>query len=602
MPDQVSREEVLAELGRIEASRDFQDSARLTALLRFLVEETLLGHGGQLKEVVIGNALYGREPAYDPRIDSTVRVEMRRLRRKLIDYFAGDGQADPVEIAVPTGQYATVFTRRTPPATLEAAAEVPGATPMFEAGHGATAAVLPFLALSRDPAEQDLADRLTDEIAFILSQTEGLRMAPREAVLRYRESANSGRAAAAELGVDAVLHGSLRRHGDILRVIAELSDVQGFVLWSDRFDTPDADQLQVLERIARTLTSRLGIDTSQVRAQALRPRPGAVPVMAAISHGRRLMDSQRPAALRRAMTLFERVARTAPDFARGHTGIADCACDLYRLGLLDRATAARMAREAVRHALRIDPASAEAHAALGTIAAWMDFDRAGAEAWFARSEQLGETARAARIRGVALLLLQREPEGAARQLRIARTLEPISAHQDIAEAISFFQGRQFTALAERFGRAPRIRAAAEARYYGALALLETGAPEAAREVVAEIADELADLPDLALGAAEIAARLGDPAPAAGPSATPERPASPFARATLAMALDRKAEAIDALAACVAREDLSRAWLRTDRRFDPLRGMPAFEALVAVVRDAAGRHDAAAAPGPAGQAR
>ncbi len=581
MPDPVSREEVLAELGRIEASRDFQDSARLVALLRFLVEETLLGNGAQLKEVVIGNALYEREPAYDPRIDSTVRVEMRRLRRKLIDYFAGDGREDPVAITIPTGQYAAIFTpRAAPPAAI--AAEEPASAPLFEAGQGATAAVLPFLALSRDPAEQDLADRLTDEITFILSQWEGLRMAPRGAVLRYRESASTGRPAAAELGVDAVLHGSLRRHGDILRVIAELSDGQGYVLWSDRFDTPDADQLQVLERIARTLTSRLGIDSSQVRAQTMRPRPGAVQVMAAISHGRRLLDSQRPDALHRAMALFERLARSASDFARGHTGIADCACDLYRLGLLDRATAARMAREAAQNALRIDPASAEAHAALGTIAAWIDFDRTGAEAWFARAAQLGETARAARIRGVALLLLQREPEGAARQLRIARTLEPISAHQDIAEAISFFQGRQFTALAERFGRAPRVQAAAEARYYGALALLETGAPQAAREVVAEIADELADLPDLALGAAEIAARLGDGAAGA---ATAERPASHFARATLAMALGRHAEAIDALMACVAREDLARAWLRTDRRFDPLRGMPAFEALVTAVRDA-----------------
>ncbi|WP_439598333.1 hypothetical protein [Falsiroseomonas sp.] len=587
MPEQVSREDVLAELGRIEASRDFQDSGRLTALLRFLVEETLQGHGGQLKEVVIGNALYEREPAYDPRIDSTVRVEMRRLRRKLIDYFAGEGRGDPVEIAVPTGQYAAVFTPRAAhPAAEAVAADAPARTPMFEAGQGATAAVLPFLALSRDPAEQDLADRLTDEITFLLSQWEGLRMAPRGAVMRYREGAHTGKAAAAELGVDAVLHGSLRRHGDILRVIAELSDAQGYVLWSDRFDTPDADQLQVLERIARTLTSRLGMDSSQIRAGTMRPRPGAVQVMAAVSHARRLMDSQRPHALQRAMTLFERVARTVPDAARGHTGIADCACDLYRLGLLDRATAASMARVAVQRALRIDPASAEAHAALGTIAAWIDFDRASADACFVRAAQLGETARAARIRGVALLLLHREAEAAARQLRSARTLEPISAHQDIAEAISLFQSRQFEVLAERFGHAPRVPAAAEARYYGALALLEIGAPQAARDVLAEIADELVDLPDLALGAAEIAARLGDPAPAAGEA----MPVSHFARATLAMARGRHAEALDALAACVAREDLARAWLRTDRRFDPLRGMTAFEALVAAVRDAAARHD------------
>lgn len=590
MSDPVPHEAVFDELQRIEASKAFQGSARLLALLRFLVEETLQGHGAQLKEAVIGNAIYGRDPAYDPRIDSTVRVEARRLRRKLTLYFAGEGREDPVEIAVPTGRYAATFAARMTPSTPAApvTANLPAVTPLFEAGPGATAAVLPFLALSRDPADQELADRLTDEITFTLSQAEGLRMATRAAVRRYAESARPGEPPAASLGVDAVLQGSLRRHGGILRVIAELSDTQGYVVWSDRFDTPDADPLQVLERIAATLASRLGLDHSLVRAGALRPRPGALQAMAAISHARRLLDSQRPAALRAAMALFERVARVAPDTARGHSGIADCACDLYRLGLLDRTAAAHIARTAVRRALEIDPASAEAHATLATIAAWIDFDLAGSDAWFARVQQLGETARASRIRGVALLLL-RDPDGAARQLRAARVLEPISVHQDIAEAISLYHRRQFAALAGRFGRAPPVRAAAEARYYGALALLETGAAEAAREVVADIADELIELPDLALGAAEIAARLGDPAPAVVTSATAQEcAASPFARATLAMALHRPAEALEALAACVARQDLSRAWLRTDMRFDPLRGMPAFDALVDEVRQAAGR--------------
>src|ERR1700744_2998381 len=100
-----SPSQVRAELERLKTSRAFAGSDRLYALLSFIVEETLAGRGNSLKESVIGNEIYGRTPGYDPRIDSAVRVEARRLRQKFDDYYADEGSGACLRIKIPTGQY-----------------------------------------------------------------------------------------------------------------------------------------------------------------------------------------------------------------------------------------------------------------------------------------------------------------------------------------------------------------------------------------------------------------------------------------------------------------------------------------------------------------
>src|SRR5271166_1074491 len=78
---------VRLELRRILASRQFEDADRLVRFLSFVVEETLAGRGGGLKESVIGVEVFGRAPGYDPKVDPIVRVQARRLRAKLEAWY-----------------------------------------------------------------------------------------------------------------------------------------------------------------------------------------------------------------------------------------------------------------------------------------------------------------------------------------------------------------------------------------------------------------------------------------------------------------------------------------------------------------------------------
>ena len=62
--------------------------------LRFAVEQSLQGRADQLKESVIGMEVFDRTSSFDPRTDTIVRVEARRLRSKLKDYYESEGRDD----------------------------------------------------------------------------------------------------------------------------------------------------------------------------------------------------------------------------------------------------------------------------------------------------------------------------------------------------------------------------------------------------------------------------------------------------------------------------------------------------------------------------
>jgi TolB-like protein len=566
---------------RLERSVLFAGSDRLLVLLRFIVEETLDGAGSSLKEVVIGNAVYGREPPYDPRIDSTVRVEARRLRSKLDDYYASEGRSDPVRIGLPTGGYMPTFFRnesqpQSSPTVPEKTAFAGG---IFEKGGGAAIAVMPFRALTRAPEDEDFADGLTDELIFTLGRAQGLRVVSRNTAFQYKNRIYSLAEAARELGVDALLQGTIRRDGDMIRVTIEVSDPVGFVVWSDRFDAPSTERMRLQERIAMTILSRIRFDSSEMRAMRIAPAgPAALKSMAGVYRARQLLDEQTPGAINDALDIFKQVSKSAPDYARGHSGVADCYCDLYRLGLIDHATALSAAQSAAQAALRIDSRSVEAHAALATIAAWLEWNRVAADDGFQEALRLGVNARAQRLYGVLLTITERHDE-AERMFRDARGIEPFSVQQDIAETVSHYQARRFHLLLQCPPEMSGHRVPAEVLVYRALAHILSGDPANARPMLGEIENATTKHPDLILARAEFEALLGEPARGARLLGAGDKQATCFARAMLAVALAEDELGIEMLEAAMHGRELSAVWIRTDARLDRLRAMPRFVQLM-----------------------
>jgi predicted ATPase len=104
-----SPEAVRAQLQRIVASAAFASAPSLCRLLEHLVEHALSGQSEPVKEYAIAVDVFERRPSFDPRTDTIVRVQARRLRGKLESYYALEGRADPVIVEVAKGRYAARF-------------------------------------------------------------------------------------------------------------------------------------------------------------------------------------------------------------------------------------------------------------------------------------------------------------------------------------------------------------------------------------------------------------------------------------------------------------------------------------------------------------
>src|SRR5690348_4165200 len=108
------KEQLLAEVERIATSSVLQNSESLCRLLRYFARYTVQHPGSHLKEYQIATEVFGRPADFDPQADSSVRVQVGRLRQKLQEYYHSDGARDAVQVELPKGSYTLEIHR--PPA------------------------------------------------------------------------------------------------------------------------------------------------------------------------------------------------------------------------------------------------------------------------------------------------------------------------------------------------------------------------------------------------------------------------------------------------------------------------------------------------------
>lgn len=263
------------QLERILAANRFVIARRASQFLRFIVEETLAGEGGSLKESVVAVRVFGRPASFDPRTCSAVRAEASHLRKRLRSYYREEGRADPVLIEMPPRGYVPSFRRVFAPAP--AACAGPGRRLVVAAllvalaaglglltyrmrvpGRGsASVALLPFANLDGDAAGDRLASEVGERFAFAFSSMDGLRLVPAASVTAGRAQPNL-KSPGRELGVVAFVEGAVGREHGRVRVSARLVDGRtGFQIWSESFAGPPGEVAGFARHVA-TRVSRLG--------------------------------------------------------------------------------------------------------------------------------------------------------------------------------------------------------------------------------------------------------------------------------------------------------------------------------------------------------
>lgn len=423
-------------LSRILASPTFQQGDRLKRFLTFIVQEAIAGHRNELKEYVIGVQVFGKEDSFDPRTDPIVRVQARRLRAKLADYYRNEGRGDTLIIDLPKGGYAPVFTRREP---AVAAPKLPAGS-MFVSRN--TVAILPFADHSRQHDLDYFCQGVRDEIVHRLASVRTLRVLAAEAAL-----------AATAHEPALTISGTVRQSADRLRVTVHFVDGgSGCYVWSEAVDVSADESFSGQQKVADAVVARLGPELTAGGA-SVRGVPENLAAHNLYLQGRYYLNQRTEEGLRKAIDFFERTLGEDAHNAAAHSGLADAYGLLNHYGMLGPAEVWAKAAIYAAAAVMLDGNSAEAHTSLAHVKSTQEWDWAGAEQEFTRAIALNPRYTTAHHwYATSCLIPMARLDEALRELHVAQSIDPVSSIVARDIAVVHFYRREYDQALEQCDR------------------------------------------------------------------------------------------------------------------------------------------------------
>ncbi len=393
-------------LERLAGSGTFAKSQRSVQLLRHLLQMKQDGREDEVKEYTLAAEVFGRE-SYDPKVDSTVRVEASRLRSLLAKYYEGEGAADPVRIAMPKGGYLLTVEVAQPAEAMAAvgrpkprwgwwiAAAVLGVAAMGAAtmawrrteapprAHRLAMAILPFAA---EAGQEGCADGLVDDLSAKVAEGGAVDLVSRSSAFAYRTTRKTAQEIGKELGVAALVTGSIRQQQGRTRVNVQFIDARtGFAIWTWTDDLPVDNPLEAQSEAARRIAFQVLHEMVLTRNALLAAPPRQEEAWKRYLRATRYSETAPDGV--EAIDLFEAAAAADPEFVSAWIGAASAAARLYEWGLLPRARLESAVRAADR-ALALEPQSVEGLVAKGRLVLLRSLDWTQTEALLRRAMDL----------------------------------------------------------------------------------------------------------------------------------------------------------------------------------------------------------------------
>jgi TolB-like protein/Tfp pilus assembly protein PilF len=300
-------------------------------------------------------------------------------------------------------------------------------------------AVLPFDNESGDPDAEYLSDGLTESIINSFSRLHYFRVLARNTVFRYKAKSADPQRIGEELGVRSVLTGRVLRLGDRLIIRAEVIDVkEGWQIWGEQYHRKLSDMLVVQEEIAQEISTTLKLKLTADEKRRLTTRYTNNPAAYQFYlKGRYHWNEYGHKGLGRAIEYFRHAIQEDPLYALAYAGLSD---SYYRLSNLYLPTTEAMpkAKLAAQRALEIDETLAEAHAALGLVLMFYDWDWAGAKRECSRAIELNPGCAIAHQRLAQYFNLEGNFAEAMHEFKVAFDLDPLSPSISSSVALEFF--------------------------------------------------------------------------------------------------------------------------------------------------------------------
>lgn len=304
-------------------------------------------------------------------------------------------------------------------------------------------AVLPFNDLSATQDQEYFADGVTEELINRLARLEEIRVAARSSSFQFRDRDAGLDEVARQLGVEAVVEGSVRREGDRLRVTVELVDAAtGFQIWSESYDRTVDDIFAIQDDISTAIVdalrvrlipgaSRLRAGTSNVRAH------DAYLLGLSRWHARTAED------LQRALGYFVEALEEDATYAPAYAGLALTYAVLPAYSDMSVDEAAQLGSEAAARALALDAQLAEAHAAIGQIAQALEWNLEAAGMAYRRALEFQPNYGTAHQWYAETLMMMGRLSEARQEVDQALVIDPLSVAARTTRAYLLTVSRQY---------------------------------------------------------------------------------------------------------------------------------------------------------------
>ena len=448
-------------------------------------------------------------------------------------------------------------------------------------------AVIPFENQNKDAGSEWISDGLTESIINNLTQLPNLRVIARSSVFRYKGRENEPLAVGKELGVRAVLTGRLMQRGETMLISAELVDVRdNKQLWGEQYEKQLADMLSVQREIAREITNNLRPTLSgmeQLRAD--KQYTVNAEAYQLYLKGRFYWNKRTPADLQKAIPFFEQAIEKDPNYAMAYSGLADSYALLTAYTNEPPRRLMPKAKEAALKALALDDKLAAAHASLGQITAYYDYDFATAERQYRRAIELNPNYATAHQWLAEHLAAMKRVDEAEVEIRRALELDPLSVIMNRIYADILMDARKYDEAIQQYHRTldldPNFPTA---RYF-------LGRAYEAKGMYDQAVEEYSKSVLMGRGSPEEVQKMKDAYAKSGWKAyvqmnldrlvdqSQRTPVPPFVIATMYARLGRKEEAIAWLEKGYEERDFRMTLISVSFEFDTMRSDPRFKELV-----------------------
>lgn len=279
---------------------------------------------------------------------------------------------------------------------VRAGAPAAGEPPAPPSPTACAVAVLPFDNVSGDPDQEYFADGMTEDLITELARLRGLVVIARHSCFVYKGKPTKVQDVGRDLGVSYVLEGSVRRAGSRVRINAQLIEAaSGYHVWAERFDRELGDVFALQDDVVQAVASSVERTLGGVPARPADERAHATVNPLAYElylRGRFAWNRRTTVDVRRAIELFEEAIRIDPGSAQFHAALAQAFTVSEENSVGSAREVARRALAVARRAVELDPDSADARTALGGCQAVMEWEFTAARANFERAIALSPSA------------------------------------------------------------------------------------------------------------------------------------------------------------------------------------------------------------------